>query len=78
MDHSLLLSKQDVAGLFGVTPRTIEKWIASGALPRPRHMGRNPYWERESFHEWIRQEFRPVATAPAKPGRPRNRLGTTH
>lgn len=37
---SVFYSKEDLADMFGVCVRTIEKWTATGQLPRPRKKGR--------------------------------------
>lgn len=36
--------KADLMALFGVTDRTIEKWVSMGRLPEPRKQGRG--WVR--------------------------------
>ena len=33
-------TKQQVAELFGVTPRTIERWVRLRTIPQPRRVGR--------------------------------------
>ena len=76
MDTSLLLNKKDLAAIFGVTTRCIEKWSVGGLLPSPRYMGRYPFWERESFLSWLKSEFsvNTVADHRRKRGRPRRHV----
>ena len=75
MNETLLLNKQRLAEIFSVTPRSIGKWMAQGILPQPRHMGKFPFWERESFMKWLREEFRVGAQSEGvvRKGRPRRR-----
>lgn len=79
MEAPLLLNKKHLAEMFGVTTRCIEKWIASGTLPRPRHIGRFPYWERETFLDWVRAEFSviPPVVQKTRQGRPRKHWEST-
>lgn len=76
MESTILLTKEDVAAIFRVSQRTIEKWTVAGKLPSPHHMGRFPFWERESFLAWVQREFtvNPEQTRRPRQGRPRNHL----
>jgi len=49
--HQPLLSKQDLAIRFQVTARTIERWAASGELPRPWRIA-GPRWTPEQIQAW--------------------------
>ena len=54
-------SKADLAVLFGVGERTIEKWVATGQLPAPRKKGRK--WTR-----WPKAEIDALLTDWGKTG----------
>lgn len=58
------MPKEEVADLFGVTPRTIENWIEHEGLPAPVQIGNRVFWHPDVFYEWLDQRLR---KAPAKP-----------
>lgn len=44
-----LLTKNDVAALFGITTTSINPWIAAGKIPAPMRIGRRVYWRPETL-----------------------------
>jgi transposase len=48
----LLLTKNELAELLGVTPRTIERWVISGKLPTPR-FDQPPRWLTPTIKNWL-------------------------
>lgn len=64
------LSKEDAAGIFGVTTRTIENWIEHEGFPAPVTIGNRVFWHPVVFYEWLDQRLRqtlPVAATPVLP-----------
>ena len=57
--------KDELAHEFGVSPRTIERWVRLRLLPKPVKLGRS------SFHHvpTIREHLLKQASAPARKGR---------
>lgn len=49
--RDMALSTQEVAKLLGVVPRTLQRWIARGALNHPRMVGRNLQWKRDDIEQ---------------------------
>lgn len=65
-----LLTKEAVAELLSVAPRTIELWVQQQYLPRPTAIGRRVYWRADQFQRWLDAHFEagshpPSAIAPA-------------
>jgi predicted DNA-binding transcriptional regulator AlpA len=52
------LSKQDVAGILGVSIRTIENFVARGRMPAPAHIGARVLWHPDVFYSWLDQALR--------------------
>jgi predicted DNA-binding transcriptional regulator AlpA len=57
-----ILRKSDLAALFGVSTRTINRWVESGKLPEPQREGyRTIYWYRPDvehlLHELAPSDF---------------------
>ena len=38
-------SREDLAEIYGVSPRTISRWVASGNLPKPEGPPSKRYWQ---------------------------------
>jgi excisionase family DNA binding protein len=49
MREELFLTASDVAGLCGVTVRTIYNWVNQEKIPRPIKIGRRYLWNRTKF-----------------------------
>ena len=47
------LSKQDVAGVLGVSIRTVENFVARGRMPAPAHIGARVLWHPDVFYAWL-------------------------
>ena len=71
------LTKDDVAQVLGITPRTVENWVDQGNMPRPACIGNRVYWHPELFYVWLDQRLRVLSAGqsesieviPRKPGR---------
>lgn len=62
------LTKDDIAGVLGVSSRTIEHWVNDGTLPAPRRLGNRVYWHPGVFYGWL--EHRLVADEPGELAQP--------
>ncbi|MCK7500313.1 MAG: helix-turn-helix domain-containing protein [Comamonadaceae bacterium] len=52
------LTKHDIAGLLGVTPRTIEIWVKQERIPGPSCIGNRVYWHPDAFYAWLHPRLR--------------------
>ena len=43
-----MMWRPQLAAYLGVTPSTIDRWVELRLIPRPKYLGRRPYWD---FHE---------------------------
>lgn len=59
------LSKNDVAGILGVTVRTIENHISAGLLPTPSSIGNRRYWHPDVFYGWLEKVLRDGVRNPS-------------
>jgi excisionase family DNA binding protein len=66
LDHLPLLTKEDVAALLKVQPRTINEWQRQGRFPAPVRLGRLRRWRRSDLDQFIieQTERRPDADVP--------------
>ena len=48
-----LLTKHDLARRFNVTLRTVERWRASGKIPKPTNVG-GPRWSARQIEHYER------------------------
>lgn len=44
------LSREDVAGVLGISIRTLENWVKQGRLPAPASIAGRRYWHPERFY----------------------------
>lgn len=51
----LLLSREELAELLEVTPRTIDNWLARGRLPKPR-FDSPPKWFVTTIEQWLSED----------------------
>lgn len=65
------LSKANVASTMGVSPRTIENWVATGEMPAPFCIGGRVYWHSERFNAWLNERLSAPASASPNPARQR-------
>jgi len=52
------LTKDCVAGVFGVSTRTIENWVNEGLMPAPVCLGNRVFWHPDVFYSWLDQRLR--------------------
>ena len=49
-----LLTRQQVADLIGVVPRTIFRWVLAGQFPKPLHLtNKTARWRKEDVDAWL-------------------------
>jgi hypothetical protein len=46
------LTTADVAALLGVTAATVRSYVARGYLTPDGHLGRTPWWTRQTIADW--------------------------
>jgi len=61
MELPRLLTKEEVAVYFGVSPRTVEKWRFEGVGPSPIKVGRHLRWTVDSIKRYLAQQGANVA-----------------
>lgn len=52
-----LMTKADVAEVFGVCTKTVDAYVRSGLLPMPKTFGAREYWHPELFAQFLREAF---------------------
>jgi predicted DNA-binding transcriptional regulator AlpA len=65
------LRKRAMADRYGVTTKTIDRWVLDPKLgfPAPIHINATPIWDLSEVERWERDR--------ARPGRPQAELGTS-
>ena len=58
-----LLHVRAVCARYGVSDRTIDRWVEAGELPKPMYIQGRRYWSAESLDE--RDEARKAETQAA-------------
>jgi hypothetical protein len=48
-----LLTRQDVAALFHITPQSVTLWVKLKKLPRPLRIGRRLLWRHETLEKLL-------------------------
>ena len=61
-----VFTKEKLAERYSVTQRTIESWVAHGAIPAPVHVGRRCYWHEAALAQWETRLFG-LANTPTQP-----------
>lgn len=71
-DEQILLERDQVAKVFGISRSHVSKLFASGQLPRPRRLGKSVRWDRAELAAWSAAGCPPRDTweAMRKGGRP--------
>jgi hypothetical protein len=64
--------KRPTADRYGVTTKTIDRWVADPKLgfPQPINIGSTPYWDEDQLEAFERSR--------ARPGRPQTELETSY
>lgn len=57
------MTKEMVADLLSIAPRTIEYWVKEGILPKPTLIGRRAYWHPKAIHTWLNSRL-PMPDTP--------------
>jgi excisionase family DNA binding protein len=63
-----ILSRGQIAELFGVSGKTVTRWVLRGEIPRPMQIGGTQRWRLESLVEHLRQKELAAAGEPVGPG----------
>lgn len=63
MDFSDLVSVKQLAEHFGVTQRSVERYIAAGELPVPRKIFNQRYFTKAQLTRWLGGIFASTHTA---------------
>ena len=48
-----LFTKKDLAHLFKLTPKTIDRLVATGQFPPPLHIGHSCRWRPADLHNYL-------------------------
>ncbi len=75
---------KDIAGKYGVSARTVQRWVRLGQFPRPIRIGRKRLWIPKQVMEWMERRGEEAQATPAAqnlsnfvvPDRSRRRRGT--
>jgi predicted DNA-binding transcriptional regulator AlpA len=59
-DLPTLLTKEDVAEYFGVSPRTIEAWRQADTGPAPIKIGKHLRWTASAVREFVMSQDQSV------------------
>lgn len=57
VQHFKLVTKADVAQVFGVCTKTIDNYIRDGLLPAPTPFASREYWHPEVFRNFLDRTF---------------------
>jgi len=57
LPEKALIDERTLAAMFHVSPRTITRWIARGALPSPARLGGRRLWMAASLVQFIEQQL---------------------
>ena len=60
---SQLLHMRAVCARYGISDRTVDRWVEAGELPKPMYIQGRRYWSAESLDE--RDEARKAETQAA-------------
>lgn len=51
--QSLLVGKAEAARLTGISPRSVDRLVSSGAFLPPVRLGGRILWNRDALAEWV-------------------------
>jgi hypothetical protein len=57
VDLEDILAEEAVAGIFGVTPKTLRNWATIGHGPVRVTVGRNSFYSRRDVRAWLGRVF---------------------
>ncbi|HPA92006.1 MAG TPA: helix-turn-helix domain-containing protein [Quisquiliibacterium sp.] len=66
IDFDELISVVQLAERFGVTRRSVERYIADGKLPEPRKLFSERYFLKRDIAQWLGDVFAEQGAAVAK------------
>ncbi len=66
VDFGDLVSVKQLAEYFGVTQRSVERYIAAGELPAPRKIFNQRYFTKAQLTGWLGGIFAPVSSTAHK------------
>jgi predicted DNA-binding transcriptional regulator AlpA len=50
-----MLTREDVASIFDISLRTLDRWVSGGDIPEPLKVGGRTYWTYSQIKDWIEQ-----------------------
>jgi len=53
MSEMFLITLEELAGLLHLSPRTLQRKLSAGELPKPIRIGRSIRWQVTTIHKWI-------------------------
>jgi excisionase family DNA binding protein len=72
-----LLTRDEVAAMFRVEPKTVTRWAAAGRIQSVKTPGGHVRFREDEVRALVQGAASDVDTAQARPGDPANRLHTT-
>ncbi|AMV40262.1 helix-turn-helix transcriptional regulator [Planctomyces sp. SH-PL62] len=54
-----LISAEELAGLLGISERTLWRLLSARQLPQPLRLGRNTRWRSDEIRRWIEAGCQP-------------------
>jgi predicted DNA-binding transcriptional regulator AlpA len=58
-----LLTRQDLAGMCGITVRYVDMWVKKGKLPKPIYIApHNPRWCPSEVQQWLKTRPRQLTS----------------
>ena len=49
-------TKEELAAELGKSPRTIERWVRLGIIPKPVRLGATPYFHVPTIQSWLAKQ----------------------
>ena len=68
-EQERLLPLQQMCRRYGISARTIDRWLESGILPQPVWMGKVRFWRLGDLQQIERERIGVKADPPRKRGR---------
>lgn len=53
MSEMFLITLEELAGILHLSPRTLQRKLSAGELPKPIRIGRSIRWQVTAIRKWI-------------------------